>query len=136
MSPRASRCAARMIWARNTFPGASAATSCGTSPSSTITSRAKKGPWYGDKTQSTLWEEKKPGANRIHPTAKPVELIGHALLNSSKTGDVVADLFGGSGSTLIACERRFQEYSGKSATLDGDGRAFYEIDREGRQEGA
>jgi len=45
-------------------------------------------------------------ANRIHPTAKPVELIERALLNSSKARDVVADLFGGSGSTLIGCERR------------------------------
>jgi hypothetical protein len=35
----------------------------------------QKDPWYGDKSQSTLWEEKKPAANRIHPTAKPVELI-------------------------------------------------------------
>jgi DNA modification methylase len=94
-----------------------------------------------------LWQEKKPAANRIHPTAKPVELIERALLNSSKSGDVVADLFGGSGSALIACERRnrkarlmeidarytdcicqrFQEYSGTPATLDGDGRTFAEI---------
>jgi DNA modification methylase len=99
-----------------------------------------------------LWEEKKPTANRIHPTAKPVELIERALLNSSKTGDIVADLFGGSGSTLIACERRgrrgrpmeidpeyadcivrrFLEYSGQSAVLEGDGRTFGEIDTERR----
>jgi hypothetical protein len=45
----------------------------------------EKDPWYGDKSQSTLWQEKKPAANRIHPTAKPVELIERALLNSSKT---------------------------------------------------
>jgi DNA modification methylase len=110
----------------------------------------QKDPWYGDKSQSTLWEEKKPAANRIHPTAKPVELIERALLNSSKAGDVVADLFGGSGSTLIACERRnrqarlmeidpkyadcicrrFQEYTGKTAVLDGNGRTFDEISLE------
>jgi DNA modification methylase len=97
-----------------------------------------------------LWEEKKPAANRIHPTAKPVELIERALLNSSKTGDIVADLFGGSGSTLIACERRgrrarlmeidpkyadcivrrFQEYSGKRAILDEDGRPFDVVAKE------
>ena len=65
----------------------------------------QKDPWYGDKSQSTLWEEKKPAANRMHPTTKPVELIERALLNSSKCGDIVVDLFGGSGSTLIACER-------------------------------
>ena len=66
----------------------------------------QKDPWYGDKSQSTLWEEKKPAANRIHPTAKPVELVERALLNSSKAGDIVVDLFGGSGSTLIGRERR------------------------------
>ena len=70
------------------------------------TSPARRTPWYGDKSQSTLWHENKPAANRIHPTSKPVELVERALLNSSKAGDVVADLFGGSGSTLIACERR------------------------------
>src|ERR1700682_5987050 len=109
--------------------------------------RRPEGSWYGDKSQSTLWEEKKPAANRIHPTAKPVELIERALLNSSKAGDVVADLFGGSGSTLIACERRnrktrlmeldpryaeviirrWQEYSGQQATLEGAGRTFDEV---------
>src|ERR1700691_5376520 len=67
---------------------------------------AEKDPWYGDKSQSTLWRENKPAANRIHPTAKPVELVERALLNSSKAGDIVTDLFGGSGSTLIGCERR------------------------------
>src|SRR6202789_283306 len=66
----------------------------------------QKDAWYGDKSQSTLWEEKKPSANRLHPTMKPVELVERALLNSSKAGDVVVDLFGGSGSTLIGCERR------------------------------
>jgi DNA modification methylase len=87
---------------------------------------------------------------------KPVELIERALLNSSKAGDVVVDLFGGSGSTLIACERRgrtsrlmeldrryadvicrrYQEYTGKQATLDGDGRTFEEVARERRNEAA
>lgn len=78
---------------------------------------------------------------------KPVELIERSLRNSSKAGDLVVDLFGGSGSTLIACERRdrnarlmeldpkyadviiqrWQEYTGKSATLEGVGRTFAEI---------
>jgi DNA modification methylase len=76
-----------------------------------------------------------------------VELVERALLNSSKAGDVVADLFGGSGSTLIGCERRgryarlmeidpkyadciirrYQEYISKQAVLDGDGRSFEEV---------
>lgn len=63
------------------------------------------GPWYGDKSQTTLWSERRPRANDIHPTMKPVELIQRALVNSSKAGDLVVDLFGGSGSTMIACEK-------------------------------
>src|SRR5882724_9974035 len=106
--------------------------------------------WYGDRSQSTLWQERKPAANRLHPTMKPVELIERALLNSSKAGDIVVDLFGGSGSTLIACERRgrksrlmeidpkyadciirrWQEYTGRQAVLEGDGRAFEQIAEE------
>ena len=49
---------------------------------------------------------------KMHPTMKPVELIERALENSSKTGDVVMDTFGGSGSTLIACEK-----TGRAARL-------------------
>jgi DNA modification methylase len=61
--------------------------------------------WYGDNTQSTVWLEKKPQANREHPTMKPVELLEKALMNSTRRGEVVIDFFGGSGSTMIACER-------------------------------
>lgn len=72
--------------------------------------------WYGwngtgarlrpleDRTQSDLWEFKRPSVSDLHPTTKPVELIERALQNSSMPGDVILDLFGGSGSTLIACE--------------------------------
>jgi len=79
-----------------------------------------------------------------------VELIERALLNSSKAGDIVADLFGGSGSTLIACERRnrkarlmeidpkyadcivrrYREYTGSQGALEGDGRSFNDIAQE------
>jgi DNA modification methylase len=134
----------QIIWAKNTFAWGFGRYKFRHEPLFYCHVAGQKDPWYGDKTQSTLWEEKKPAANRIHPTAKPVELIERALLNSSKTGDIIADLFGGSGSTLIACERRgrsarlmeidpkyadcilqrFQEYSGKNAILDGDGRSF------------
>src|SRR4029078_3191926 len=55
--------------------------------------------WYGDKSQSTLWEANKPADNRHHPPAKPVELIERAIRNSSKRGETVADLFAGSGPT-------------------------------------
>ena len=150
----AMRC--QIIWAKNTFAWGFGRYKFRHEPIFYCHIAGQKDPWYGDKTQSTLWEEKKPAANRIHPTVKPVELIERALLNSSKTEDVVADLFGGSGSTLIACERRgrharlmeidpkyadcivrrFQEYSGKSAILDGDGRSFDAIAKERTEETA
>jgi DNA modification methylase len=143
----------QLIWAKNTFAWGFGRYKFQHEPMFYCHVAGEKDPWYGDKTQSTLWEEKKPAANRIHPTAKPVELVERALLNSSKAGDVVADLFAGSGSTLIACERRnrkarlmeidpkyadcicrrFQEYSGKQAVLDGDGRTFEQVKAE-RQE--
>lgn len=61
--------------------------------------------WYADRSQSTVWHYDKPTRNDIHPTMKPVALISYPLLNSSKEGDVVVDLFCGSGSTLMACEQ-------------------------------
>lgn len=59
--------------------------------------------WYGDRTQNTVWEAKKEIGD--HPTIKPVELITKAIENSSPREGIVMDLFGGSGSTLIACEK-------------------------------
>jgi DNA modification methylase len=61
--------------------------------------------FYGDRTQSSVWEINKPSASREHPTMKPVELFVRPIKNSSKSDDIVLDLFGGSGSTLIACEQ-------------------------------
>jgi DNA modification methylase len=136
----------QIIWAKNTFAWGFGRYKFQHEPVFYTHVAGQKDPWYGDKAQSTLWQEKKPAANRIHPTAKPIELIERALLNSSEAGDVVADLFGGSGSTLIACERRnrkarlmeidpkygdvivkrWEEYTGKKATLDGSGRNFEE----------
>jgi DNA modification methylase len=137
----------QLIWAKNTFAWGFGRYKFQHEPIFYAHVADQKDPWYGDKTQSTLWNEKKPAANRIHPTAKPVELVERALLNSSKTGDIVVDLFGGSGSTLIGCERRgrkarlmeidpkyadcivrrYQEFTGKKAVLDPDGRTFDEI---------
>lgn len=92
--------------------------------------------WFGDRKQSTVWQFERPMKSTDHPTMKPVELIQHALSNSSEKGDLVVDLFGGSGSTLIACEKtgrrcntmeldpkyceviiqRWETYAGKRAT--------------------
>ena len=58
-----------------------------------------------DRTQDTIWEYNKPRRNEEHPTMKPLELVGKAISNSSKPKELVLDLFGGSGSTLIAAEQ-------------------------------
>lgn len=58
-----------------------------------------------DRTQDTVWEFKKPKKNALHPTMKPLELCAKAIYNSSRNGDIILDLFGGSGSTLIASEQ-------------------------------
>lgn len=103
--------------------------------------------WCGARDQGDVWFIKKPHVNDLHPTMKPVELVERAIRNSSKGRDIVLDPFGGSGTTLIACQRagrqarvieldpkycdviirRYQEFSGKEATLNGDGRSFDEV---------
>lgn len=67
----------------------------------------KKGKhnWYSDRKQSTIWEFDKPKKNGDHPTMKPVNLVAYPILNSSMSNCIVLDPFGGSGSTLIACEQ-------------------------------
>ena len=66
----------------------------------------KKHKFYGKGVYSTtsVWDFDRPTKSKEHPTMKPIKLLCEVLLNSSKEGDVVLDLFGGSGSTLIACE--------------------------------
>ena len=100
--------------------------------------------WCGARDQGDVWLINKPASNDLHPTMKPVELIERAIGNSSKGRDTVLDTFGGSGSTLIACEKtgrygrlieidprhidtavvRWQQFTGKEAILEVDGRPF------------
>ena len=61
--------------------------------------------WFSDFSQTTVMEFAKPRCNDVHPTMKPVEMLIYLLKNSSQRGDIVFDTFGGSGSTLIACEQ-------------------------------
>ena len=103
------------------------------------------GQWYGDKSESDVWHMSRGATGKyVHPTQKPVELVERALSNSSKAGDVVIDCFGGSGSTLIACEKtnrhsrlmeldpkycdvivkRWQEFTGKQAVHAETGEPF------------
>ena len=94
--------------------------------------------WFGPSDEKTVWELQKESKNEFHPTQKPVELPRRALRNSSKPGQLVLDLFGGSGATLIACEqdnrhcrmmeldpaycdvivKRWEQFTGKKAMLD------------------
>jgi hypothetical protein len=103
--------------------------------------------WCGARDQGDVWFFDKPARNDLHPTMKPVALVQRAIRNSSKSRDIVLDPFGGSGSTLIACEKagrqarlieldpkyvdviiqRWQAYSGGAAVLEGEGRAFSQL---------
>ena len=68
--------------------------------------------WCGARNQGDVWFVNKPRVNDLHPTMKPVELVERAVQNSSKSRDIVLDCFGGSGTTMIACEK-----SGRQARL-------------------
>lgn len=103
--------------------------------------------WSADRKQTTILEFDRPSSNDVHPTMKPLALFEYQMLNNTKGGDIVLDSFGGSGTTLIAAEKngrigyameldpkytdvivkRWQEYTGKQATLENDGRTFDEI---------
>jgi site-specific DNA-methyltransferase (adenine-specific) len=96
--------------------------------------------WAADRKQSTIIQCKKPKKNDIHPTMKPVELMEYQILNNTKGADIVLDLFGGSGSTMIAAEKlgrrarlmeldpkycdvivkRWEDFTGKKAELLSD----------------
>jgi DNA modification methylase len=67
--------------------------------------KSGKHNWYADRKQTTIWEFEKPKKNTDHPTMKPVTLVAYPILNSSLSNCIVLDPFGGSGSTLIACEQ-------------------------------
>ncbi len=97
----------------------------------------KAHPWHTDRKQASIWSFNRPFRNELHPTMKPIDLLEYPLRNSTLPGQIVVDLFGGSGSTLIACEkttrrarimelspaycdvicRRFQEYVGHKPIL-------------------
>lgn len=113
--------------------------------------------WYSDRKQSTVWNFDRPSRNDVHPTMKPVALVEYPIKNSSRGGDLVLDLFGGSGSTLIACEktgrharlmeldprycdvivRRWQDFTGQQAKLGNSDMTFADIEatREGSENG-
>ena len=64
-----------------------------------------KHPWYSDRKQTTVWNFAKPKRNANHPTSKPLDLLAYPIGNSSQENAIVLDTFGGSGSTMMACEQ-------------------------------
>ncbi len=64
-----------------------------------------KHPWYSDRKQTSIWNFDKPKRNKNHPTSKPLDLLAYPIGNSTQMNAVVIDTFGGSGSTLMACEQ-------------------------------
>jgi DNA modification methylase len=117
--------------------------------------KGKGGQWSGDRKQSTLWQIKNASAMggdttekaTGHGTQKPVECMKRPIENNSSPGQAVYEPFSGSGTTIIASEmtgrschaieiatqyvdvavKRWQEFTGKQAALDGDGRTFAEV---------
>jgi site-specific DNA-methyltransferase (adenine-specific) len=103
--------------------------------------------WYGPTNEKTVWDMDKEKKCDLHPTMKPIELVSRAIRNSSKQGQSVLDLFGGSGSTLIACEqlnrkcfmceldpkyvdviiKRWEQLTGKKAILVNNGKKEMDI---------
>ncbi len=61
--------------------------------------------WYSDRKQTTIWNYDKPKRNKNHPTSKPLDLLAYPICNSSQENAIVLDTFGGSGSTMMACEQ-------------------------------
>jgi DNA modification methylase len=136
-----------IIWAKNTFTLGRADYQRQYEP---ILYGWKQGTdhfWCGARDQGDVWLVDKPRVNDLHPTMKPVELIERAIRNSSKNRDIVLDLFGGSGTTLIAAERtgrsarlmeldpkysdviveRWQNLTGGVAVLDGEDRTYEDL---------
>ena len=95
----------QIIWGKNTFAWGFGRYKFQHEPIFYCHIKGKSDNWYGNKSQSTLWLENKPVANKLHPTMKPVEIVLRATDNSSKDGDLIIDFFLGSGTTLIACEK-------------------------------
>ena len=114
--------------------------------------------WYSDRKQTTIWEFDRPSKNTLHPTTKPLNLMAYPIKNSCMSNCIVLDAFGGSGSTLIACEQtnricrmieldekysdvivnRYIEYKGSAEDVflvrEGVKRKFTELQEEGSDE--
>ena len=97
---------AQIVWVKNNAQFVSAAKYHGKhEPCFYAHRKGKTAAWYGGNNEVTVWEEDRAPSNDYHPTQKPVALAERAIRNSSAPGNVVLDLFNGSGSTIIAAEQ-------------------------------
>lgn len=112
--------------------------------------------FYGGKNGMDIWRIKRTAKNELHPTMKPVELVEKAISDGSQINGIVLDLFGGSGTTLIAAEKtkrisrlmeldpkycdviikRWQDYTGNQATLEATGATFADIEADASKAGS
>ncbi|MDE3017233.1 MAG: ParB N-terminal domain-containing protein [Pseudomonadota bacterium] len=138
-----------VIWAKNTFTMGRADYQRQYEPILYGWKEGDKHFWCGARDQGDVWFVDKPTVNDLHPTMKPVALVERAINNSSKSRDIVLDCFGGSGTTMIACEktgrsarlielepkycdviiRRWQEFTGKQATLGDSKKTFSALEK-------
>jgi DNA modification methylase len=138
----------QIIWAKSHFPIGRGNYHVQHEPCWYAVRKGKTAHWNGDRTQSTLWQIPKPSKSETgHSTQKPVDCMQRPIENNSSPGQAVYDPFIGSGTTMIAAEqtgrsclcleispayvdvtvKRWQDFTGKQAALDGDGRTFDDI---------
>jgi DNA modification methylase len=138
----------QVIWAKSNFAIGRGDYHWGHEPCWYAVRTKGKGHWSGDRTQSTLWKIEKPQKSETgHGTQKPVECMRRPIVNNSSPGQAVYEPFSGSGTTIIAAEmtgrcchaielnpayvdvavKRWEQFTGQQATLEGDGRTFEEM---------
>lgn len=94
-----------IIWVKNSFVFGRKDYHCRHEMIAYIRKEGAAHYFIDDRTQDTVWEYNKPKVNDLHPTMKPIELVARAIKNSSRKGEIVLDLFGGSGTSLISAEQ-------------------------------
>jgi DNA modification methylase len=149
---------AQIVWSKNRFALGRGDYHWQHEPCWYAVRKGSRSHWQGARNQSTLWSMAAAGAEDAatpHGTQKPVEAMRRPMMNNSERGDAIYEPFCGSGTTLIAAEtvcrscfaielhpaycdvviRRWQEFTGKAATLDHEGRSFDEVAAERPGEG-
>jgi len=142
----------QIIWAKDSFSISRGDYHWQHEPCWYAVRKQAKGHWAGDRSQSTLWKiNKRDGMDQgSHNSQKPVECMKRPIENNSSPGQAIYEPFAGSGTTIIAaemtgrschaieidptyvdvCIKRWQDFTGKAATLEGDGRTFDEVSAE------